>query len=69
MSIIRINQDRLNYVPSSIEVAGASELNDMKDVNVATALNGQILVFNQISGDWENEDPNLTITDIDGGSY
>lgn len=69
MSIIRINNERLSYVPQATEVAGASQLNDMKDVNVTGVSNGQILVFNSTSGDWENETANLAVTEVDGGSY
>lgn len=41
-------------VPTWTPFAGVTALNDLTDVDAATPTNGDILVYNSVSGNWEN---------------
>lgn len=75
MADIRVRVGQQNAVKVVSSLAGTKDLalSDLTDVNVGTALNGMVLVYNGITGKW---DATLELTpgttqnlDINGGNF
>lgn len=44
---------------------GASQLDDLTDVDITSPSNGQVLTYNSTSGEWENANPSGGASDLD----
>ncbi len=53
--------------PTAQVVGGSLPIGNLSDVTIVGLANGEILQYNSSTGKWENQ--NVTITEVDGGTY
>lgn len=74
MSTISIRDGQI-FLTNATEVSdltaaiAALVLESLGDVAYSTLLDGQVLVYNSTSGNWENQDVDSAVGEIDGGTY
>mgnify|MGYP000005544226 CR=1 FL=1 len=70
MSIISLNAGTVShFLPEGRDVQGAVNLNGLQDVTIVSLQDGQILKYNSSTGQFENTDVDLLVSEVDGGTY
>ena len=72
MTRIVVNGTSTQILPQGEDVQTAVNLNALNDVTLNGLVNGQFLVYNSSTGDFENKtitDLEGDISEIDGGAY
>lgn len=73
MTKIRFNRQRTTNIPQSREIIGSQSVGNLKDIQVSSPAQDQILVYNSLSGKFVNvalsDSIESTLDEIDGGTY
>lgn len=74
MSTISIRDGQIfltnaNEVTDLTSAIAALVIDSLSDVAISSVQNGEVLVYNSTSGDWENSAVDTAIGEIDGGTY
>jgi len=57
------------YTPSGVDLESSIRLNKLSDVTIDNVQDNQVLQYNTITLQWENEDVDALIGVVDGGFY
>lgn len=72
MTYIRFNRQRTNSITQSREVVGTQSVGNLKDIEITSPTEDQILKYNATAGKFVNVDLSeiqANIDEVDGGTY
>jgi hypothetical protein len=74
MAVISVRDGQV-FLSNATEISNLTEIietlniEDLADVTISSVQQGDVLIYDSLAGEWQNQAISAVVTEVDGGSY